>query len=317
MPTTADAPSRSGKVRRVLVVGASGFLGRSAVRAFSKAGYEVRGLVRDPLKEVLVRDDGGTPVLGDILDVRSMRTAMVGCSGVIHLAANPPAESDQTRVRVEGARNLVEAAREEGVLRLVIGSGYWVYRGQPQLIREDSPVEPRGESQINYDAERAGLEANSPGGLEVLVVRPGMVYGNGSWFRGLAESIEAGVYRIVGQGKNRWSFIERWDAGAAFHAVLESGAAGEVYNVVDGHPAPLREFADFVAAGLGVPPPQSIDLEAGERDLGEAVARHLAADRPTANDKLRGLGWRAHVSSYRDGIPGLLREMFPHRGRSS
>lgn len=296
------------------MVGASGFLGRSAVRAFSSAGYEVRGLVRDPLKGVRVWEDGGTPVRGDILDIDSLQRAAAGCSGMIHLAANPPAGGDPSRVRVEGARNLVEAARRERVARLVIGSGYWVFRGQPALIHEDSPVEPRGESQTNYDAERTGLEANSPGGLEVLVVRPGMVYGNGSWFRGLAESIRTGEYRVVGDGANRWSFIDRRDAGTAFQAVLESGAAGEVYNAVDGHPALLREFADFVAAELGAPSPRSITLDAAVREMGEAVARHLAADRPTSNDKLRRLGWGAQISSYRDGVPGLLREMFPGAG---
>jgi len=313
MPTADHPPIRSGTVKRVLVAGASGFLGQSVVRAFSSAGYEVRGLVRDPLKAVLVRDSGGTPVVGDVLDERSIRAALPGCSGIIHLAANPPAERDRARVRVEGTRKLVKTAHEEGVPRLVIGSGYWVYRGQPELIREDSPVEPRGESQINYDAERAGLEANSPGKLDVLVVRPGMVYGNGSWFRSMAESIRANEYRLVGTGANRWSFIDRWDAGTAFQAVLESGVAGEVYNAVDGHPAQLREFVDFVAAELGVAPPPSISLLEGERGVGEEVARHLAADRPTSNRKLVGLRWKAKAANYREGIPRLLREMFPRR----
>ncbi|HUZ79599.1 MAG TPA: NAD(P)-dependent oxidoreductase [Thermoplasmata archaeon] len=314
MRTAMDTPVNPGKVRRVLVVGASGFLGQSVVRAFSRAGYEVRGLVRDPVKGACVGEDGGTPVVGDVLDVRAVRNAAAGCSGIIHLAANPPVEWDSARVRVEGTRNLVDAARRQGVARLVIGSGYWVYRGQPELIDEDSPVEPRGESQINYDAEREGLEANRVGGLQVLVVRPGMVYGNGSWFRGLAEAIRAREYRVVGGGTNHWSFIDRWDVGTAFQAVLESGIAGEVYNAVDGHPAPLREFADFIAANLEVPPPKTVTLETAEREMGEVVARHLAADRPSSAGKLRRLGWKPRIASYRDGVPELLREMFPRNG---
>jgi nucleoside-diphosphate-sugar epimerase len=240
-----------------------------------------------------------------------LRAAAEGCSGIVHLAANPPAGTDPATTRVEGTRNLVEAARREGVLRLVVGSGYWVYRGQSELIHEDSPVEPRGESQINYDAERAGLETNSPGRLEVLVVRPGMVYGNGSWFRSMAESIRAGEYRVVGEGANRWSFVDRWDTGAAFRTVLESGIAGQVYNVVDGHPAPLREFVDFVAAELGRSPPGTLPMDAARREFGEIVAGHLAADRAVSDEKLRSLGWRPRVSHYRDGVPGLLHEMFP------
>lgn len=316
MPTTAVARGRSRAGKRVLVVGATGFLGRSVVRDFSRAGYDVRGLVRDAAKGPRVQEDGGTPVLGDVLDVRSLEEAASGCFGVIHLAANPPAESDTVRVRVEGTRNIVEVAKRRGVERVVVGSGYWVYRGQSELIDEDSPVDPRGESRINYDAERTGMAANSPGELEVLVVRPGMVYGNGSWFQGVAEAIRSEEYRVVGDGKNRWSFVDRWDAGTAFRTVLESGEAGGVYNVVDGHPATLREFTDFVAKQLGVPPPDSITMDAAVREMGDAVAHHLAADRPASNGKLRRLGWRPRVSSYRDGIPDLLREVFPRDRRT-
>jgi nucleoside-diphosphate-sugar epimerase len=281
-----------------------------------RAGHEVRGLVRDPAKEARVREDGGTPLVGDVLDLPSLRKAAAGCSGIIHLAANPPEGSDPAQVRVEGAQNLVTVARREEVHRLVVGSGYWVYRGQSGLIREDSPVDPQGESKINFDAERAGMEANSPGRLEVTVVRPGMVYGNGSWFRGIAESVRSGEYRVVGVGANRWSFVDRWDAGTAFRTVLDSGRAGEVYNVVDGHPAPLREFAAFVAAELGVPPPPSLPLTEAERVFGDVVAHHIAADRATSNEKLRGLGWTPATPTYRQGIPPLLREMFPRNGRS-
>lgn len=315
MSLVSKSGAGTGTERRVLVVGASGFLGRSVVRAFSKGGSEVRGLVRDPAKVSRVRDEGGIPVTGDILDVTSLREAAKGCTGIVHLAANPPLGEDSARVRVEGTRNLVNVARQEGVGRIVIGSGYWVYRGGPEVIYEDSPVDPRGESQINYDAERAGLEANSPGGLDVLVVRPGMVYGDGSWFRGIAEAIRAGAYRVVGNGANRWSLVDRWDVGTAFRSVLESGSAGEVYNVVDGRPATLREFTDFVAAELGAPPPPSIELEAAKREIGEAVAHHLATDRPTSNEKLRKLGWTPRVPSFRDGLPALIREMFPPEGK--
>ena len=314
MRTALDAPARSGPARRVLVAGASGFLGRSVVRALSSAGYDVRGLVRDAARGDRVEADGGTPVVGDILDLRTLKSAATGCSGIVHLAANPPAEEDAERVRVDGAANLVRIARQEGVARLVIGSGYWVYGSQSELIDEDCPVAPQGESGVNHAAEREGLEANRTGQLEVLVVRPGMVYGNGSWFRGLAEAIRTGEYRVVGGGSNRWSFIDRWDAGRAFRAVLEEGDPGEVYNAVDGRPAPLREFADFVAAELGVPPPATVTLETAERAVGAIVARHLAADRPTSGAKLRRLGWRPQIPSYRLGVPELLREMFPRDG---
>ncbi len=218
-----DRPTASG---RVLVVGAGGFLGRAVVRALAEAGHEVRGLVRDAAKGELVRESGGIPFVGDLLDRRALRTAAEGCAAAIHLAAHPSKEEDATRVRVEGARELLGAAREGGIARVVIGSGYWVYPGMPTVITEESPVDPRGESRANYDAERVGLRANSPGSLDVLVVRPGMVYGPGSWFRQLAVSLRSGGYSVAGDGKNHWSFVSLPDTGTAFVQVLSAESPG-------------------------------------------------------------------------------------------
>jgi nucleoside-diphosphate-sugar epimerase len=274
----------------------------------------VHGLVRDRAKGELVRESGGIPFLGDILDPTSLRVAARGCGAAVHLAAHPSGDEDAARVRVEGARTLLEAAREEGIARVLVGSGYWVYRSQPEWIHENSPVDPRGESQVNFDAEQVGLRANAPGALEVLVVRPGMVYGDGSWFRALAGSIRSGAYTVVGGGTNRWSFVALRDTASAFARVLRSGAAGEIYNIVDGSPAPLREFVDFVATQLGAAPARSIPSEVAGAELGEVVAYHLAADRPTSNEKLRRLGWQPRFPSYREGVPGVLREIFPRGG---
>ncbi|HTT25375.1 MAG TPA: NAD-dependent epimerase/dehydratase family protein [Thermoplasmata archaeon] len=295
------------------MAGASGFLGTSVVRAFAGAGYGVRGLVRDEAKRGIVESAGGTAVVGNVLEPGSLERALPGVTGIIHLAANPAAGEDPRRVRVEGIHNLMAAARKGKVRRVVIGSGYWVYRGQEQPLNEESPLDPQGESRINFETERTGLERGVPAGPEVLVARPGMVYGNGSWFRGMAEQILSREYRVVGDGANRWSFVERWDAGTAFRTIFERGSPRHIYNVVDGHPGAVRGFADFVADQLRVLRPPIVPIPVAARTMGEVVARHLAADRPTSNQRLTALGWHPRFPEYRAGVPGLLEEMFPHR----
>ena len=282
------------------------------MRSLAEDGFEVRGLARDAAKGERVRENGGIPFLGDILDEHSLATAIVGCTAAVHLAANPSREEDAMQVRVEGARRLIQAARSAGVSRLLIGSGYWVYRGQAEPIAEDAPVDPRGESLVNYETERVGLTAHIAGELEVAVLRPGMVYGDGSWFRGMTTAIRSGEYSVVGEGKNRWSFVALPDAGRAFSTVLRSGLGGEVYNVVDGNPIMLREFVDFVARKLGAPAPRTIDVEAATEEYGVDIAQHLAADRPTSNEKLRRLGWVPRFSTAQEGLPPLLRTMYAH-----
>ncbi len=296
-----------------LVVGAGGFLGSEVVRALAAGGHRVVGLVRDGTKAARVTAAGGTAAVGDVLDQPSLVRAAQGCTNFVHLASawndSSAPEARALEVRVEGARNLARAAGEVGGRRLVVGSGYWIYPDTPGPIDETTPAAPEGESRANHDAETAATEAAREAHAEVLVVRPGMVYGDGAWFRPMAEAIREGSYRVVEGGTNHWSFVALSDTGAAFRAVLESGRAGEVYNVVDGMPATWRDFVRTVAAELGRPPPPSIDRRTAEELYGPIVARHLLANRYLLPERLRALGWRPRFPSYREGIPPLLREM--------
>ena len=298
---------------KVLVAGAAGYLGSAVVRALVDDGNEVVGLVRDPRQTERVRAAGGTAAIGDLLDAESVDGAAGGCEAAVHLASAtaeigvPGGRAE--RVRVEGTRTLLGLGRSGTLRRLVLGSGYWVYRASEEMITERSPVDPRGESRINYEAERAALAGNRSAGLEVLVVRPGMVYGDGSWFRSTFDAIRSGEYRLVGDGANRWSFVARTDAGTGFARVLRSGSPGEIYNLVDGRPAPWREFAEFLADALGRPRPARLSPEQADVAYGPDVAHHLAADRPTSAQKLAELGWRPRYPSYREGLTDLLARM--------
>lgn len=251
-------------------------------------------------------------MLGDVLDVASLLRHANGCELIVHVAANPSKAEDPPErareVRVQGTVNLVEAARATRVRRLVVGSGYWVYAGQPGVITETSPVDPQGESRINYEAERAGLEANSSG-LEVLVVRPGMVYGDGAWFRPVVEAVRDRTYRVIDGGLNHWSFVSLPDTGSGFLTVAVRGAAGEVYNLVDGHPRPWVEFAAFVAQRLGTPGPASETSEEAAARYGPTVAAHLRANRAASSAKLAALGWVPVYPRFPEGVAAVLDQM--------
>lgn len=270
-------------------------------------------MVRKPETAAIVESAGGQAILGDVLDSARVRKAMEGCGTAIQLAAyypESPAEAELARrTRVEGTRNLAAAARATGARRLLVGSGYWVYADQGGTLSDDSPLDPRGESLTNWEAELAGLAAHAPGTLEVIVVRPGMVYGDGSWFLGMVGSIRAGTYRIPGDGHNHWSFVELADAAAAYRSILERGVGGGNYLVVDDSPIALIEFVTLVARELGVPLPEPIAYEDLRGEVGDDVAHHLAANRAGTNLKLRSLGWVPKFPDARAGIPALLRSM--------
>src|SRR5512143_1525266 len=134
---------------RVFVAGSTGVLGRSVVRQLCARGYEVVGLVRSQEKARLVQELGAEPVVGDILDVGSLRRAVAWSDAIMHLATAIPKKarpwgSDwamNDRVRCEGTRNLIEAAQGNRIQAFVLQSVAFMYgdrRGQ-WIGEEETP----------------------------------------------------------------------------------------------------------------------------------------------------------------------------------
>jgi 2-alkyl-3-oxoalkanoate reductase len=295
---------------RVLVTGAAGFLGGAVVRACRRAGDRARGLVRSPSQAELLRAEGGVPVVGDVLVPETLGRAVEGCDVVVHLAQARGGDAEAARaVRVRGLTNVLAACRDAGVERILIGSGYWVYLEHDGVITEESPVRPIGLAAVNHEAERVARAAEDTGEFEVVVVRPGMVYGQGSWFGEMVDELRSGKYAYVGDGANRLSPVALEDAGDAFRLVLDRWRPGRTYLVVDDEPVTTREFAGFVADQLGVARPSGLSMERAAQLWGRELAQLNAADRPASNAALRALGWTPRHPSFRDGVPPLLRSM--------
>src|ERR1700712_1625922 len=104
---------------RVFVAGSTGVLGRRVVAGLVAAGHEVTALVRSPEKAALAKSLGATPVEVSLFDPDGLRAAVAGHDAVCNLAthippltraADPRAWLENTRIRAEGSRNLVDAA---------------------------------------------------------------------------------------------------------------------------------------------------------------------------------------------------------------
>src|SRR3954471_16139298 len=121
---------------RVFVAGSTGVIGHRAVRALVAAGHQVTAVVRSPAKAAFARSLGATPVEVSIFDPDALRAAAVGHDAVCNLATHIPplaraasanAWAENTRIRTEGSRNLVDAALAAGATVYVQESIAFLY----------------------------------------------------------------------------------------------------------------------------------------------------------------------------------------------
>jgi nucleoside-diphosphate-sugar epimerase len=303
---------------RVFVAGASGAIGRPLVRHLVAAGHEVTGMTRRQERAAEIREAGAEAAVCDVFDAEALREAVVAArpEAVVHaLTALPPRFGVRTdlrptnRIRVEGTRNLVAAARAAGAKRMVAESVSFFYAPEGSWVKdEEAPLDTGAPGKVGAavaaitDLERQVLEAE---GLEGLVLRFGWFYGPGTYIGpggSQAEDVRKRRYPIVGTGDATFSFIHIEDAAAAVVAALERSAPG-VYNVADDEPSPLREWLPVFAETLGAKPPRRVPLWLVGLVVGRTMARAAAGTRGAANAKAkRELGWEPAHPSWRQGF---------------
>jgi NADH dehydrogenase len=196
----------------ILVAGGTGFVGTHVVHALRAAELPVRVLARRPEKQEQLRAWGCEVVQGDMTDPDSLRRAADGCESVVHLVAILLGSRDAfERIMVQGTRDLVEAAKEAGVKRIVLMSALGTEEG-----RELAPY---------YHAKWEEEQAVKYSGLEHVIFRPSFVFaGDGGL---LAQQIRIVRYSPVTPILGRHELQPVWadDMAAFFTGAVTAGEA--------------------------------------------------------------------------------------------
>jgi nucleoside-diphosphate-sugar epimerase len=252
--------------RLVLVTGATGAVGPAAVRALLADGCAVRTFSTRRPPEGLLPPQVDVRV-GDITDADSVRAAVAGSDVVVHLAAllhqvMPTADLAKCfeRVNVEGTRNVVRAALDGAVTRLVLLSTIAVYGPSADVIDESRTPHPDTEyGRTKLAAEQLVLSAAANGRSIGTVLRAAAVYGariKGN-YRRLALAIARHRYVPLGPESNRRTLVHDRDLGNAIAlAARHPAAAGAIFNVSDGKVHTLGEIVTAIHRALGRTPPR-------------------------------------------------------------
>ena len=305
---------------KVFVAGATGAIGRPLLERLVAAGHEVTGTTRSEAKTGAIRAAGGEAAVCDALDAPALRGAVAeaGPEVIVHqLTAlpdrfNPRRKTiyDATnRLRDEGTRNLLEAAREAGTRRFVCQSIAFAYaaRPTPDVKDEDAPLvvdapPPFGEGvRVTQEMEHRVVEADW---LEGLVLRYGWFYGPGTYY-GEGGSITADVrkrrFPVIGKGSGLSSFIHVEDAASATVAAVEGGPPG-LYNIVDDQPAAMREWLPLFADAVGAKKPLRVPVWVARLAAGPMAGMMNALPGASNAKAKRELDWEPRWPSWRTGF---------------
>ncbi|HEV7401145.1 MAG TPA: NAD(P)-dependent oxidoreductase [Solirubrobacterales bacterium] len=306
---------------KVFVAGASGTMGRPLVRRLLAAGHEVTGMTRREERAAEIREAGASAVVCDVFDAAALESAVAVAAPevVVHqLTSLPPrldykAKDDPlaatNRVRSEGTRNLLAAAKAAGARRFVAESVAFFYAPEGGWVKDEgaplfrgAPFPFGGAVEALADLERQVTAAE---GIEGVVLRYGWLYGPGTYFDRDGSQTEEALKRrlpIVGKGTGTFSFVQVEDAAAATVAAVERGTPG-IYNVVDDEPAPMREWVPAFAAAIGAKRPRRVPVWLARLIAGSAAAKSATELRGAANaNAKRELGWQPSYPSWRQGF---------------
>ena len=306
---------------KVFLAGASGAIGRRLVPQLIEAGHQVTAITRSKEKLSELSDLGAEPVLCDVFDAGRLGSVVAQAEpdAVINQLTDLPQSLNprklgeyyaaNNRVRREGTRNLLDAARGAGVRRfLVQGAAYWYAQTGGPVKTEEAPLYLEAPAPIGpavetiKEVEDAVLSAD---GIEGIVLRYGMFYGPGTWYAkdgDIGRQVRKRRYPMIGHGEGTYSFIHVDDAASATVAALERARPG-VYNVVDDDPATAAEWMLVYAEVLGAKRPPRVPAFVARLIAGDAIVKWSLGLRGASNERIkRELGWHPRYESWRRGF---------------
>ncbi|NWG12720.1 MAG: TIGR01777 family protein [Acidobacteria bacterium] len=296
---------------KVLVTGATGFIGSALVQFLLSRGHDVRCMVRR--SSTPGSDDiEWNPIMGSV-----NTAALEGFDAVVHLAGENIAGGRWTVARKRRIREsrvigtlflagtLAERRRKPRVLVCASATGYYGDRG-PKLLQEDSPP-GLGFLPDVCKAWEAAANPAAQAGIRVVNLRIGLVLGaGGGALQRMLGPFRAGIGGTIGDGTQFWSWIAQDDLNAAFLHVMQTETLSGPVNAVSPHPVTNREFTKVLGHVLQRPTILSLPGFAAKLALGVMAGPLLLASTRVEPAKLIASGFKFQFVNLEQALRHLL-----------
>jgi nucleoside-diphosphate-sugar epimerase len=278
---------------KVLVTGASGFIGTAIVKKLTEAGcYVIPTGRRDENLANYVKADITDPT--ELENIGGDFDVVVHAAGLAHQFRPPNDPQLFDKVNAEGARNVARLAVSRGAKHFVLISSIAVYgEDKPAPCTEEAPCRPSGDyAESKYQGELAVLKECGAAGISVTILRTATVYGKGDPgnIMRLIKTIDARRFIWIGKGANLKTMIHVEDLAESCLEVARHGSGSNVYNVAQ-HPATMSEVVETIARHLKLRIPK-LYLPAGA----VLAAVNLAAQVPGLGSRVVNL--RATINKW-------------------
>ncbi|MEU9556525.1 NAD-dependent epimerase/dehydratase family protein [Streptomyces fumanus] len=286
---------------RVLLTGATGYIGSAVLDRLLTAGHQVTALVRSADKAERVRARGADPAIADLSDGDALHDLAAHSDGVIHTAS--PGDETSATVDEIAVISFLRALRHSD-RPFVHTTGVWLH-GSGSAISESTPMNAPRLTAWRVPLAKLVRETE---GIRTSVIAPAVVYGNGG---GLLRLVAAGprstgsapALTMIGSGDQHWATVHVDDLAALYTLALEKAPTGSYFLGASGVNPTAREITEAVSRAVGLsgrveaePVVQTLDRLGL---LGEALLLDQQASGGTAR---RVLGWTPEGPSILDDI---------------
>lgn len=281
---------------KILLAGSTGVIGKMVIPMLIEEGHEVFGMIRSEKHVKTLQGMGVKPVVADAFNRDSVYAALIETQPdvVMHqlTALNSGDINDNSKIRIEGTRNLVDAANHVGVKKIIAQSISWAYEPGNTLATEETPLDIYSSLPRKTTIDGViSLEEKVKEMSEFVILRYGTLYGPGTWYSGngkIAKQLQSQeLYATDGVT----SFIHVKDAAKA--AVLALNWQSGSINIVDDEPAKSSIWLPHFAEVIGAPLPPINDI-------------YNSWERGASNEKAKKqYGWEPIYPSWTKGFKSL------------
>jgi nucleoside-diphosphate-sugar epimerase len=290
---------------RVFVTGATGWIGTAVVKELRAAGHSVLGMAHSDVGADKLRAQGVEVYRADIREPHTLVAGVRSSDATIHLAFHLDFSDFAKMNQIDRAAIGAMLDALAGTNKPFIGTNGTLVVAHPgKVSTERDRVASDAPLAVRIQAENMVVEAAQRGVRGSVIRLAPTVHGAGDkGFIAMLTQLarEKGVSAYVGEGSNHWPAVHRDDAARLYRLALEGAPAGSVLHATADTGVTLREIAETIAQGIGVPA-KSIPAEEGAAHFGWMVAPVTLDNQASSGITRELLGWQPERA-------GLLADM--------